>query len=140
MEKDVTSDRQAAGEMVRVSRQQGVPVITVDGEVVVGLDLPRLRALVSQTRPRLGASVADAATQSRRLPGLPASGAYVGHVRPGSAAEKAGLRKGDVIISVAGQQVRDAVDLNRRLRVLPNGATLVRFVREGQEQETRVSL
>ena len=136
----MTQDRQAAVEMMRVSRQQGVPVITVDGEVVIGFDQPRLRSLLAHARPRLGATVADASTQASKLSGVPASGAYVGDVRPRSAADQAGLRKGDVIISIAGEQVHDASDLHRRLRSLPGGATLVRFVRDGQERETRVSL
>ena len=127
-------------EMVRISRQQGVPVITVDGEVVVGFDQTRLRSLLAQARPKLGAVVADAAAQAKKLPDIPTTGAFVADVRPGSAAEKAGLRKGDVIIAVAGQPVRDATDLHRRLRDLPGGGVVVRFVRERQESETRVSL
>ncbi|NIV28655.1 MAG: NrdH-redoxin, partial [Anaerolineae bacterium] len=41
VEKNVAADRRAATEMVRLSGQQGVPVITVDGQVVVGFDQPR---------------------------------------------------------------------------------------------------
>jgi S1-C subfamily serine protease len=140
VEKNVAQDQRAAMEMVRISRQQGVPVITVDGEVVVGFDQARLRSLLAQARPKWGAVVADAAAQAKKVPGIPAAGAYVADVRPGSAAEKAGLRKGDVIIAVAGRPVRDATDLHRRLRDLPGGGVAVRFVREGQESETRVSL
>jgi S1-C subfamily serine protease len=126
-------------EMVRISRQQGVPVITIDGEVVVGFDQPRLRSLLAQARPKLGAVVADAASQAKKQPGIPALGAYVGDVRPGSAAERAGLRKGDVITALAGQPVRDATDLHRRLRELSgSGDVAIRFVRDGQERETRV--
>jgi S1-C subfamily serine protease len=128
-------------EMVRISRQQGVPVITIDGQVVVGFDQPRLRSLLAQARPKLGAVVADAALQAKKQPGIPASGAYVGDVRPGSAAERAGLRKGDVITALAGEPVRDATELHRRLRELPGaGDVVVRFVRDGQERETRVRL
>ena len=140
VEKNVAQDQRAAMEMVRISRQQGVPVITVDGEVVIGFDQARLRSLLAQARPKLGAVVADAAAQAAKVPGIPAAGAYVGDVRPGSAAEKAGLRKGDVIIAVAGQPVRNATDLHRRLRDLPGGSAAIRFVREGQDRETRVSL
>ena len=78
-------------EMVQASGQQGVPVITVDGQVVVGFDQPRLMQLLGQARqakPRLGASIADAASQVSKHPGIPAVGAYVGRVRSGSAAER----------------------------------------------------
>ena len=40
---DVSSDQKAAGEMVKKSGQMGVPVIDVDGEIIVGFDEPALR-------------------------------------------------------------------------------------------------
>jgi S1-C subfamily serine protease len=139
VEKNVAQDRQAAMEMVRISHQQGVPVITIDGQVVVGFDQPRLRSLLAQARPKLGAVVADAASQARKQPGIPASGAYVGDVRPGSVAERAGLRKGDVITALAGQPVRDASELHRLLRDVPRDTeAAIRFVRDGRERETSV--
>lgn len=41
---DVSSDPEAAQEMIRKSGQSGVPVIEVDGEIIVGFDKPRLMA------------------------------------------------------------------------------------------------
>ena len=41
---DVTEDRRALKEMVDVSGQMGVPVIVVDGDVIVGFDQERLNA------------------------------------------------------------------------------------------------
>jgi len=105
VEKNVAADRNAAMEMVRLSGQQGVPVIAIDGQVVVGFDQPRLMQLLQQAKPKLGASVADAASQAAKRPGIPSSGAYVGRVRPGTPAEKAGLRQGDVITGLGGQPV-----------------------------------
>ena len=134
--------------MVRASGQQGVPVITVDGQAVVGFNQPKLLNLLNQSRgakakpgPRLGASVADAASQAQKRPGIPASGAYVGQVRPGSPADQAGLRKGDVITSLGGQPVARAGDLHRLVRELPKGRDLsVTYVRHGQEEDTLVRL
>lgn len=141
MEKNVAGDRQAAMEMVRVSRQQGVPVILLGDDVVVGFDQRRLRELVGRSRPRLGATVGDSATQARRQPGLPASGAYVGGVRPNTPAEQAGLRTGDVITALGGQAVRDANHLHTLLRDLPRGRDVsLRFVRNGQSHDTTVRL
>lgn len=141
VEKDVAADRQAAVEMVRLSGQQGVPVINVDGNVVVGFDLPRLLQLVKRSQGKLGASVADAATQTKKYPGIPASGAYVGQVRTGSAAERAGLRQGDVIVALGGQPVAAANDLHRLLTEMPKGRDLsLTFVRKGQEQDGLVRL
>jgi hypothetical protein len=66
----------------------GVPVITVDDEVVVGFDRPRLEQILARRqkkRPVLGAEVASAiAIGRKRGLDLPA-GAYVGGVTPGSA-------------------------------------------------------
>ncbi len=136
VEKNVAADRQAAMEMVRLSGQQGVPVITVDGQVVVGFDKPRLMQLLAQRRPKLGASVADAASQAEKRPGLPKSGAYVGRVSPGSPAERAGLRPGDVIIALGGRPVTCAGDLYRLVSQLPTGRDVsLTCWRNGQEQD-----
>ena len=40
---DVAADQRAAEEMIEKSGQRGVPVTTIDGEVVVGFDEPKLR-------------------------------------------------------------------------------------------------
>lgn len=45
-EKDVTLDRQYVDEMVKKSGQMGVPVIDIDGEIVIGFDKPRIAQLV----------------------------------------------------------------------------------------------
>jgi len=45
-EKDVTTDIAAQKEMIEKSGQMGVPVIDVQGSIVVGFDQPRLRELL----------------------------------------------------------------------------------------------
>lgn len=42
-EKDVSSDDKALNDMVEKSGQMGVPVITVDKDVIIGFDEKRLR-------------------------------------------------------------------------------------------------
>ena len=130
--------------MVQVSGQQGVPVITVDGQVVVGFNQPRLRQLLQQarkTKPKLGASIADASSQVRKHPGIPGSGAYVGRVRSGSPAAQAGLRPGDVIVALGGQQVVQAKDVKRLVQEMPKGRDLsLTYVRSGQEQDALIRL
>ena len=141
VEKNVAADQRAAQDMVRISGQQGVPVITVDGNVVVGFDQPRLMQLLKQAKPRLGASIADAASQVQKHPGIPSSGAYVGRVRDGSAAEKAGLRPGDVVTALGGQAVKRAADVHRLVPEMPRGRDVsLTYVRNGQEQRTMVRL
>lgn len=41
---DVSQDANAAAEMVRMTGQQGVPVIDVNGKAIVGFDKARLNA------------------------------------------------------------------------------------------------
>lgn len=45
-EKDVSQDAAARDEMIAKSNQMGVPVIDVDGELVIGFDKPRLSQLI----------------------------------------------------------------------------------------------
>jgi glutaredoxin 3 len=49
---DVVDDIGAREELVRLTGQMVVPVIVVDGQVVVGFDKPRLQALL--TAPSAG--------------------------------------------------------------------------------------
>jgi membrane-associated protease RseP (regulator of RpoE activity) len=56
--------------------------------------------------PRAGLTFASTRDpQFRRYIGLNEDGVYITEIRPGSAAEKAGLRKGDIILAVAGKPV-----------------------------------
>ncbi|RPI52011.1 MAG: PDZ domain-containing protein [Chloroflexi bacterium] len=141
VEKNVAADRKAAMEMVRLSGQQGVPVIAVDGQVVVGFDQPRLMQLLKNSQPRLGASVADAARQANKRPGIPDRGAYVGRVRSGSPADRAGLRQGDVVTALGGQPVVVADDLHKLVSDMPKGRDLsLTFVRNGQQKDSLIRL
>ncbi|HHY44467.1 MAG TPA: glutaredoxin family protein [Firmicutes bacterium] len=45
-EVDVSQDISSAREMVKISGQMGVPVITIDGNVVVGFDKKRIDQLL----------------------------------------------------------------------------------------------
>lgn len=141
VEKNVAADRKAAMEMVRLSGQQGVPVISVDGQVVVGFNQPRLMQLLKTAKPKLGAAVADASSQAKRNANLPVSGAYVGRVQPGSPAERAGLRRGDVITALGGQPVIVAADVERLVSQMPRGRDVaLTYIRAGREYDTLVRL
>ncbi len=117
--------------MVRLSGQQGVPVITVNDQVVVGFDRRRLEQLLSQastSRVHLGAAVADAA------PRLHVEGAYVGRVKPGSPAERAGLRVADIIVALDGRTVHSASDLEQITADLrPGMCVRFTYLRGGNE-------
>ena len=109
-----TRTRSAAQEAVRLTGQNGVPVTVIDGQTVVGFNQPRLEQLIAQAQaslaPKFGAAVADVGKAGRK--GVPIIfGAYVGRIRTGSIAEKAGLAVGDVIIQLNNQPISDAADL-----------------------------
>lgn len=138
VEKDVSRDPVAAQELMQMG-QRGVPVIRADGELIVGFNRPRLEQLAAQAkrtqseRPKLGASVANA---SRHAPAGSPPGAYVGRVRPGSTAARAGLQAGDIITMLAGQMVQNASDVERIMaRVQPRSRAPVRVFRQGRTHD-----
>jgi S1-C subfamily serine protease len=103
----VARDQSAAREMVRRSGQMGVPVITVDGNVIVGFDQPKLERLLApggQGAVRLGTAVAPTS----------GGGLLVGRVTAGSIAEKTGVQPGDVIINLDGDPVATPEQLAER--------------------------
>ena len=132
-ERDVTRDYAAAQELVSRTHQQGVPVTFIDGQMVIGFDQARLEHVLAQSHgPSLGAAVADAAkiTAMRGLP--PAVGAFVGGVRPESAAQRLGLAIGDIITDVNSQPVATAADLERIVDSLRVGSRIVVvFLKDG---------
>jgi glutaredoxin 3 len=121
-EKNVAQDRAAANHMVQATGQMGVPVTEINGGYIIGFDRPALQTAVRNLRARsgattpgqvkLGAQVADAA----KVLGQP--GAVLGQVRPGSLAQKAGLREGDIILALDGQPIKGASDLAQALQKL----------------------
>lgn len=146
-DKDVASDYEAAMEMIRRTGQQGVPVIATEEEVILGFDQVRLARLAEKfagpKRPPLGLMAADAEQYLAKHPEAAATypagakGVYVGDVRPNSVAEQAGIRRGDIIQSVANKRVRNMQALDLLIATLKAGDSVhVRYLREGQEQET----
>lgn len=133
----MSQDRAAAAEMIKKSGQYGVPVIVADGEVIVGFDKARIEALIARqtapAHPSFGASVADAAGITGKQGSEPISGAYVGAARPGSAAEKAGLQRGDIIIEVNLSPIKSASDLEKAVEGLTEGAKVNVVFLRGQE-------
>ncbi|HEV2107627.1 MAG TPA: PDZ domain-containing protein [Thermomicrobiales bacterium] len=93
------------------------------------------------SRPPLGILGANAADYLSRHPearaGAPTetSGVFIGEIRPGSVAERAGLWKGDIIIGCAGKKVKDMSSLDTLIAAVKPGEQInVRFIRQGQEE------
>ena len=63
-----------------------------------------------------------------------ADGVVVTDVQAGSAAEKAGLRRGDVVLEIAGRPVRDVAAFYRELGVVkPGDSVRVYLSRPGRD-------
>src|SRR5688500_9173476 len=91
---------------------------------------------------RLGVSLEEVGADDVGRLGLSAErGAVVTDVVAGSAAEKAGVQKGDVIVRFAGQDVWSAAQLARLVRETPAGRTVdVEVSRGGSVQKLSVAL
>ncbi len=127
--------------MIRKSGQRGVPVITVDDQVVVGFDQRRLETLLSQARPEagpprpsLGISIADASKIAIKAGAVPVFGALVGRVKPGSPGERAGFAEGDIITEANLRPVNSAADLEKVLNSLSPGSRLNLTVMRGNQR------
>ena len=143
-ERDVAADPAAAAEVVRLSRQRGVPVIAADGQVVIGFDRPgldRLIEAVKANRPSLGLSVADASKIAMQQGQVPVFGAYVGRVRPGSVGERMGIQPGDIITDINIRPIRYAADVEQAMAALePGHRVAVVLQRGGRELRTEATL
>ena len=142
-ERDVTTDRAAASEVMRLTGQMAVPVTVIDGQTVIGFDRPRLEGLLAAAAqgPSLGAAVADAAriTRLRGLP--PAEGAFVGGVKPGSAAQRLGLATGDIITEINGRPVKSPDDLEHAISGLgPGNRIFLVYLRDGNRRAAEGTL
>lgn len=69
------------------------------------------------------------------------SGVYIGAVSKGQAAEKAGIKVGDVIVAINGQKVKNTAELQEQVaRHKPNDRLRVTFYRKNKEKTVTVIL
>jgi S1-C subfamily serine protease len=68
-------------------------------------------------------------------------GVVINSVNPGGPADKAGVKAGDVILQLDGQNVKDPKELRNRVAAkAPGTEVTVTILREGKEQQLRVRL
>jgi putative serine protease PepD len=116
------------------------------GSIGVGFAIPSNTAFrISQeiintgsaTHGLLGAMVRDNTVEDSTF----STGAYVEKLTAGGAAEKAGIRPGDVVVKFAGQSVTSASDLTAMVRAEPAGGQVeVEVLRDGQRKTFQVTL
>jgi Do/DeqQ family serine protease len=136
------------GELVGINSQIISPG---DGNIGIGFAIPAnmARHVMDQLktdghvrRSQLGVTVQPVTSDMAESLGLKeVAGAIVSSVAPGSAAEKAGLKRGDVIKSFNGQPVHDFNALRNRVAdTAPGSNAAVVVVRDGAEKTLTVKL
>jgi serine protease Do len=117
------------------------------GSVGIGFAIPvniakdvlrQLRDTGKVVRGYLGVAVTPVTPDVRKASSLPgAKGAMVAEVVPGSPAEAARLKPGDVIVRFQGEEIQDPRDLTRRVAATPPGtAVKLDVIRPGGEAAT----
>jgi len=121
------------------------------GNVGIGFAIPieMVRYITSQLaqngkvqRGRLGVFIQDVTPDIAEAMGLKSvGGALVSRVAPGSAAEKAGLRAGDVVTTLNGKPVNNSADLRNRVGLMGPGAKVdLGVLRDGKETKVSTTL
>ena len=113
------------------------------GNVGIGFAIPSNMAVTLMTqlvkhgevrRGRLGVSVQDLTPELARAFGITdGRGAVIAEVERGAAADKAGIRPGDVVVSVGGRPIDDSADLRNAVGLLRVGDELtLELLRDGK--------
>lgn len=87
-------------------------------------------------RARLGVQFGPASESLIRALDLPRGAAVVSSVTPGSAADRAGLEAGDVIVEVNGEQLTNHLQLSQWIGAMRPGDEATLVVMRGEERRT----
>ena len=141
----------------------GGPLLDMDGKVVgintaiipyaqgLGFAIPVNKAkeimgdLVSYGRVKrgwLGVSVRDITPEMAKAYGVEGTeGAMINDVFKGDPADKAGIKRGDVVIALNGEKIKNANDFVQKVRVLaPKSIARIQVVRKGKKMSFSVRL
>jgi len=136
------------GELVGINSQI---MSNTDANIGIGFSIPAnmakhvmddLRTKGKVTRAQLGVTVQNVTSDMAASLGLKQNGgAIISGVGDGSAAERAGLKRGDVILSFNGQPVQDTNSLRNRVADSGPGSTAeVVINRDGSQKQIAVKL
>ena len=104
-------------------------------------DGPRTRVMTLDGRGgQLGVVVRDLDEAGLKGAAVAASGVRIDDVDQDSAAAKAGLREGDIVVDVDGERVRSARQFSRLIQETPDGRSVnLGVVRDGKKQSVSVT-
>jgi serine protease Do len=136
------------GELVGINSQILTPS---GGNIGIGFAIPAnmARNVMSQLidhgrvrRGMIGVTVQPMTSELARSLGIEqVAGALVSEVQPGSPADKAGLKRGDVITAVNGESVHDSNALRNHVAQLqPGSGAELQIARNGKPQTLNVTL
>lgn len=126
------------GDRIRREIERGMQQIPQRFDYRMGPDMiPGMR---SMSRGRLGVTVESLSPQLADYFGVKDGGALVSAVTRDSAAEKAGIKAGDVIISVNGDRVRDADSLSREIGDATGTELSIGIVRDKKETTLKATI
>lgn len=113
-----------------------IPASTVDSVVT------QLKEKGSVTRGWIGVQIQPVSQDIADSLGLKSTdGALVAEPQPGSPADKAGIKAGDVITAVNGEKLRNARDLARRIgSMAPNTSVKLTVLHKGSEKAVTLTL
>jgi serine protease Do len=121
------------------------------GSVGIGFDIPAATAksVIAQlkdkghvTRGWLGVQIQPVTSEVADALGLKqAAGALVTEPQSGSPAAKAGVKAGDVIVSIDGTSIKDSRELAQKIGTMSPGASVrLGVIRDGNQQAINVTL
>jgi Do/DeqQ family serine protease len=136
------------GELIGINSQI---LSTSGGSIGIGFSIPSnmakgvMEQLVASGRVRrglLGVGIQDITEDNKEFFNLKdTKGVLISEVKPGSAADKAGFKRDDVVVAINGEAIEDRNILRNKVAgTLPGTEIKVKIVRDGQEQELAVVL
>lgn len=136
------------GELIGINSQI---LSTSGGNIGIGFSIPSnmAKSVMEQLlkdgqvhRGMLGINIQNLTDDMSKALGISTTeGVLISGVQPGSAAEKAGLKRGDVITAINGEKVEDRNVLRNKVAGTQPGAEIkLTILRDGKEQEMSATL